>query len=688
MGSMRGALPGDVVHRLEQLFNEGSLSGFSEGQLLDRFTTSHDESAFEVLVERHGPMVLGVCRQFLRDPHDVDDAFQATFLVLVRKAGSLKRKELLGNWLYGVATRVALRSRALAVRRQSRMALVADIDTCAGDGRSDPARSGLEAILQADERPLLLEEVNKLPRKYREPIVLCYFEGLTHDQVAARLGWPVGTVKGRLSRARDLLRVRLSRHGVTVSSAALLAFSSSSDLRAAVPLSLAQSTFKAALAVLASSGIALVASSAVSLSVASLTEGVIQAMVFSQVKSLVIPALVAAGVLTAGVSVVALQPGPRAARQPRNQPPAVPHREPNPSAVPTGGGQDEAQLARTVMRVIEDLSASGKQNDPESYHTWSLRLLEEEKREAPAADTSPTVPYEGHLKRMRRMLEIYSARANAARGTAYDVARGKFFVKEAERMLEDAKRGGSMVGQMMGGMGGRMMGGMMSGMMRGAGAGGAGMAMTGPAVAPGEMPPAPPAGQPPSESHAQPAPAPVMGGGFGGSGEVPDEASDYILIARMSAAISTIDKNPQSQAVLKKLDEPTSLHFAKETPLEEVLKQIKESSKRTGGRPIPIYVDPLGLQEAEKTLTSPVTIDLEDVPLRFSLRHLLKQLGMAYCVHDGVLIISSVEGIKRELQEAQAEQMGLNPDTLPGMIGGFMGGMGGMGGMKGGSGMM
>src|SRR5271166_3661756 len=125
-----------VVHQLEQLFGHGTVTGLSESQLLDRFTTARDEAAFEALVELHGPMVLGVCRQFLRDPNDVDDAFQATFLVLVRKAGSLRQKNLLGNWLYGVACRVALRSRTVGIRRQMRLSVSKEVAGLAGDGRS------------------------------------------------------------------------------------------------------------------------------------------------------------------------------------------------------------------------------------------------------------------------------------------------------------------------------------------------------------------------------------------------------------------------------------------------------------------------------------------------------------------------------------------------------------------------
>ena len=118
MTRLRGASRGALFNQLERLFGHGTSVGSSEGELLERFVTGHDEAAFEALVARHGPMVLGVCRQLLRDPNDVDDAFQATFLVLVRKAGTLRQRDLLGNWLYGVAYRVAARARTQSARRE------------------------------------------------------------------------------------------------------------------------------------------------------------------------------------------------------------------------------------------------------------------------------------------------------------------------------------------------------------------------------------------------------------------------------------------------------------------------------------------------------------------------------------------------------------------------------------------
>ena len=136
------------------------------------------------------------------------------------------------------------------------------------------------------------------------------------------------------------------------------------------------------------------------------------------------------------------------------------------------------------------------------------------------------------------------------------------------------------------------------------------------------------------------------------------ELRNRLGIARLAAGLSTWDKNPKNEAVLTKLEEPISMSFANETPLEDVLKYIKQATVKPGQAPIPIYVDPVGLQQAERSLNSTVQLDLEGVPLKTSLRLILKQLGLAYCIRDGVLIISSVQGIREELAEAAFELLG------------------------------
>jgi RNA polymerase sigma factor (sigma-70 family) len=183
----------------------------SDRQLLQRFTLNRDESAFAALLERHGSMVLGVCRRVLGCPQTADDAFQGTFLVLLRKAGSLAWRESVGSWLHQVAYRVALKARVSQQRRRARERLAASMNP-------EPQ------AVDNDRRELLLAldaELAILPEKYRQPIVLCYLQGRSHEEAAAELGWPVGTVKGRLSRGREELRKRLVRRGITPGAALL-----------------------------------------------------------------------------------------------------------------------------------------------------------------------------------------------------------------------------------------------------------------------------------------------------------------------------------------------------------------------------------------------------------------------------------------------------------------------------------
>jgi RNA polymerase sigma factor (sigma-70 family) len=175
------------------------LDGLTDRQLLERFVKNCDETAFETLVKRYGPMVLGVCRRVLGNADEADDAFQATFLVLVRRASTIEMPDLLGNWLYGVANRIARKARAqLAKRSQQKTPMTAMSST-------DPLLEAALRELQAQ----LDEELEKLPVKYRAPLVLCYLEGLSNREAAQRLGWPVGSISHRLARGRDLLRRRL-----------------------------------------------------------------------------------------------------------------------------------------------------------------------------------------------------------------------------------------------------------------------------------------------------------------------------------------------------------------------------------------------------------------------------------------------------------------------------------------------
>ena len=201
---------------MQVLFGVGTCAGLSDGQLLERFMAGRDEAgelAFEAVVARHGPMVMRVCRNVLDDPQDVHDAFQAVFLVLARRANAIRDRHSIGSWLYGVAVRVSARARVNAIRRQIRdRRTLRAAETIAA---VVPNQGDASPIEQNDRAEVLHQELSRLPEKYRAPVVLCYLEGLTHDEAAARLSWPVGTVRSRLARARDRLRNRLTHRGVT-----------------------------------------------------------------------------------------------------------------------------------------------------------------------------------------------------------------------------------------------------------------------------------------------------------------------------------------------------------------------------------------------------------------------------------------------------------------------------------------
>jgi RNA polymerase sigma factor (sigma-70 family) len=236
----------------------------ADGELLARFAAARDEAAFETLVRRHGPMVWGVCLRLLADTTDAEDAFQTTFLVLARKAAAIGRRELVANWLHGVALRTARKLRCLRARRRSRERQVSVM----------PEPSVLPRDVWAEVSPVLDTELARLAEKYRQPILLCYLEGLTRQEAAAVLGWPPGTVAGRLSRALDLLRKRLSSRGLALPASVLAAALAERASTAAVPATLVAAVTKAA-PVVAVKGWT---TGVVSGSVAALAKGTLSAM--------------------------------------------------------------------------------------------------------------------------------------------------------------------------------------------------------------------------------------------------------------------------------------------------------------------------------------------------------------------------------------------------------------------------
>jgi RNA polymerase sigma factor (sigma-70 family) len=264
-----GETLGDVLRRIGRLAGLQGVLSLTDAQLLERFAVGRDEPAFAALMVRHGPMVLGVCRRLLRDADQAEDAFQASFLVLARKAGTIKSRPLLSAWLYGVAYKVAARLRGRAWRRQARETQGTDLASVAAAIDPDPS----------DLPPLLHEEVQRLPDKYRNPIVLCYLEGKTHEEAALLLRWPLGTVKTRLTRARGMLRSRLTRRGVTASEGMMTTALAANP--ATAPAKLVDATIRAATRFAAGeNGVDKLASARA----IALSQGVLRTMILTKVK--------------------------------------------------------------------------------------------------------------------------------------------------------------------------------------------------------------------------------------------------------------------------------------------------------------------------------------------------------------------------------------------------------------------
>ena len=296
----------DAGRQLDRLFRLGTVGTMTDAQLLEQFVTADDEAAalaFEAIVERYGAMVLRVCRTLLRDEHAAEDAFQATFLVLARKAWTIGARELLSNWLYGVASRTARKAKAIATRRRI-------LDQQAACNRSLAVVEPPRDASQYDLDQALHEEIDRLPRPYRAAVVVCYLEGKTQAQAAQQLRLAESTIRGRLARARKLLGQRLTRRGMALSTG-LVVLATSADA-AARPLSgpTAQTTAHAAL-LFVKRGKAM--KSAVSVTAQFIANGVLSTMQFSSLKT-VAAIVMAAGILAAGVGLL-IQPAAEAQLQ-------------------------------------------------------------------------------------------------------------------------------------------------------------------------------------------------------------------------------------------------------------------------------------------------------------------------------------------------------------------------------------
>jgi RNA polymerase sigma factor (sigma-70 family) len=299
----------NLLGRLRRLSSMGAAE--SDAELLGRFVRLRDADAFAALVSRHGPMVRNACRRMLGNAHDADDAFQATFLILARRAGALGRPEALAGWLYGVASRVAHEARRDRGRRP-----------CPGLAEApeppDPHPDPLAVLTARDLLRALEEEVQRLPQVYRLPVVLCCLEGLTQEETARRLGWTAGAVKGRLERGRKRLHDRLLRRGLTL--AAALAVAEVAKGAGCIPAATASVVMEAASRLAAGHA---AAAGLIPMRVAALTEGVLKAMFMSKLK-IVAAVVVALGLAGSAAGLVSV-PGPGGEQPggPAALPPAV-----------------------------------------------------------------------------------------------------------------------------------------------------------------------------------------------------------------------------------------------------------------------------------------------------------------------------------------------------------------------------
>jgi RNA polymerase sigma factor (sigma-70 family) len=279
-------------------------AALTDRELLRRFGKSRDETAFAALVRRHGRMVLAVCRRVLHQEQDAEDAFQATFVILARKASAPGWRESIGNWLYQVAYRLAVRARRQAARRQTRIgARSGDRAPARGDRAPAQGDDPLAEVTLREAQRVLDEELNRLPEKYRAPLVLCCLEGNTQDEAAQQLGWSVATLKRRLQGGRDLLGVRLRRRGLTLPAllTGLTLVESSSS--AAVYDALVSSTVTAASAL----------PGALSAQTSVLVRAMLQSMLLGKVK--VALGAVAIVAVAAGLGAALLLPAPSAEKQ-------------------------------------------------------------------------------------------------------------------------------------------------------------------------------------------------------------------------------------------------------------------------------------------------------------------------------------------------------------------------------------
>jgi RNA polymerase sigma factor (sigma-70 family) len=437
---MAGEHFGTVLRYLRKLSGGLDLGAQSDAVLLNRFATERDETAFGCLMQRYGPMVLGVGRRILGNSSDAEDAFQATFFVLARKAGSISRPEQLGNWLYGVAYRTALKARTEMGRRRLREHLAPP----------RPTSDNLQEAVWRDLRPILDEEVNRLPAKYRAAFLLCHVEGKTNTEAARQLRCPVGTILSRLARARRQLRNRLTRRGVTLSVALVTSSLSRETLAAEISAELIQSTVRTALSFAAVSGIS-------QSFAAILAEGVLKAMFLSKIKTIGL-SLLAVGLIAGGLGLYASRVPAAASTLPQKSPPlnsddfkADQDKDKPKQETDNTKERIELRVNEKIQALLkEKLETANLEQDArmkeflagrgtlDFLFAGSRRLLEAQ-RDMSDKKEDQVAALEAHWQRMKQIEELNKKRFDAGRIGIQDYAESKYYRLEAEVWLEKAK---------------------------------------------------------------------------------------------------------------------------------------------------------------------------------------------------------------------------------------------------------
>jgi RNA polymerase sigma factor (sigma-70 family) len=415
-----GALA-DFIRRMAE---PACVAALSDGELLERFRARRDEAAFAALLRRHGPAVLRVCRRILHHPQDAEDAFQATFLLLVHRAASIRKRQAVGSWLHGVARRVAVRARGDRARRRQ-------VD------ERVPSRPGDDVPREAagrEVRAVLEEEVRRLPERCRLPFVLCYLEGKTNAEAARQLGCPKGTVLSRLARARELLRARLFRRGLSLPAAGLAGLTVGEGVSpAAVPAPLVTATAQAALALAcgerAGAGV-------IPRRVAVLTERTVRAMGTTKLKLAALLVL-AVGLVGGGAGAVAFRPlgadRPAGAPAAAQQSPAAgePDQPPKPRLPEPGA---DAARARERRKELE------QQHDELQARVRDLekQLLELESRWTKERGGFELVGAEENLRRLERQQALERERERADMKALEERVRGlRLEAKRSPKVTEE-----------------------------------------------------------------------------------------------------------------------------------------------------------------------------------------------------------------------------------------------------------